>query len=214
MKQKQSITLNEAQLRQIIRESIMNVLSEGYGNVNPRDLARSEGAHVQQYSNNMFVVTNGKNTYFFVDRNGKFYAPNGQPTTNVHTLVDADAESVANELNKALGNMFHWDMFRRQNNAINEELNEIGNTAAGQAALGALQQRREAQGNYNAADNVRSYAANARRNATQVGDEKDSTGVNKQLSNANQGGRDAYSAYNANRLTRGGMKDVIQNGWR
>lgn len=110
---KKTIILNESDLHRIINESVKRILREGFANVDPRDKTRSEGAHVQQYSDNMFVVTNGSHTYFFVDRNGRFYTPNGQPTTNVRTLVDADAERVAYDLNKALGNMFHRDMFRR-----------------------------------------------------------------------------------------------------
>ena len=106
-----------------------------------------------------------------------------------------------------------------QNNRINESqlreivkesvkkvLNELGDTPQGQAALGALQQRRTTQGNFNQADNVRNYAtkqANA------------NPGARRELNNANQRGREAYANYNMNRMTRDDVRNVIKNNsWK
>ena len=85
-----------------MKESVNKILME----------AQSEGVQVRPYTENVFAVGNNSGVKFYVDRNGRFYDGNMQPTKNVACLTDYDAQQVANQLNKALGNMFHYDMFR------------------------------------------------------------------------------------------------------
>lgn len=105
----QRIRLTEGDLHRIVKESVKKVLKE-YGGMG-RSQA-STGANVKPYTSNMWVVSDNTGVRFYVDRNGNFYDSNKQPTHNVRGLTDFDAGEVAYELNKAIGNMFHWDMFR------------------------------------------------------------------------------------------------------
>lgn len=100
--------IKKSELKEIIKESVKKVLREM-----GEDPHYTEGAMVRQYSPNILQVTS-KNCTFYVDKQGKFYDENGQPTNNVHCLCDNDASNIAHELNKKIGNMFHYDMFRRQ----------------------------------------------------------------------------------------------------
>jgi len=102
---KKLIRLTESDLHRIVKESVNKILME----------AQSEGVQVRPYTENVFAVGNNSGVKFYVDRNGRFYDGNMQPTKNVACLTDYDAQQVANQLNKALGNMFHYDMFRGGN---------------------------------------------------------------------------------------------------
>ncbi len=102
---KKLIRLTESDLHRIVKESLNKILME----------AQSEGVQVRPYTENVFAVGNNSGVKFYVDRNGRFYDGNMQPTKNVACLTDYDAQQVANQLNKALGNMFHYDMFRGGN---------------------------------------------------------------------------------------------------
>ena len=102
---KKLIRLTENDLHRIVKESVNRILME----------AQSEGVQVRPYTENVFAVGNNSGVKFYVDRNGRFYDGNMQPTKNVACLTDYDAQQVANQLNKALGNMFHYDMFRGGN---------------------------------------------------------------------------------------------------
>ena len=102
---KKLIRLTENDLHRIVKESVNRILME----------AQSEGVQVRPYTENVFAVGNNSGIKFYVDRNGRFYDGNMQPTKNVACLTDYDAQQVANQLNKALGNMFHYDMFRGGN---------------------------------------------------------------------------------------------------
>ena len=102
---KQVIRLTESDLHRIIKESVNKILRE----------ESSEGVQVRPYTNNVFCVGNNSEVKFYVDRNGQFYDKNMQPTNNVACLTDYDAQQVAKELNKSVGNKFHWDMFRGGN---------------------------------------------------------------------------------------------------
>ena len=102
---KKLIRLTEQDLHKIVKESVNKILME----------AQSEGVQVRPYTENVFAVGNNSGVKFYVDRRGRFYDGNMQPTKNVACLTDYDAQQVANQLNKALGNMFHYDMFRGGN---------------------------------------------------------------------------------------------------
>ena len=96
---------NESDLHKIVKESVNKILME----------AQSEGVQVRPYTENVFAVGNNSGVKFYVDRNGRFYDKNKQPTKNVNCLTDYDATQVAKQLNKTIGNMFHWEMFRGGN---------------------------------------------------------------------------------------------------
>lgn len=99
---KKLIRLTENDLHRIIKESVSKILME----------ARSEGVHVTPYTANVFAVGNNNGVKFYVDRKGRFYDKNMQPTKNINCLTDYDADQVTSELNQAIGNMFHRDLFR------------------------------------------------------------------------------------------------------
>ena len=99
---KNRVRLTENDLHRIVNESVKRILME----------AQSEGIQVRPYTANVFAVGNSNGVKFYVDRNGRFYDRNMQPTKNVACLTDYDASQVAHQLNKEIGNMFHWDLFR------------------------------------------------------------------------------------------------------
>lgn len=99
---KKLIRLTESDLHRIIKESVNKILME----------EKTEGVYVKRYTENVFAVGNNSNVKFYVDRSGRFYDRNMQPTKNVACLTDYDASQVAQQLNKVIGNMFHYDMFR------------------------------------------------------------------------------------------------------
>jgi hypothetical protein len=107
---KKLIRLTENDLHKIVKESVNRILME----------AQSEGVQVRPYTENVFAVGNNSGVKFYVDRNGRFYDGNMQPTKNVACLTDYDATQVASQLNKAIGNMFHWDMFKAGNSPSNQ----------------------------------------------------------------------------------------------
>ena len=100
---KKLIRLTESDLHKIVKESVNKILMEA---------AQSEGVQVRPYTNNVFAVGNNSGVKFYVDRRGVFYDKNMQPTRNVRCLTDYDADQVTRQLNQAIGNMFHRDIFR------------------------------------------------------------------------------------------------------
>lgn len=107
--------------------------------------------------------------------------------------------------------------------SVSEVLSEIGNTERGQAALGALQQRRtqqarQAQQQYgtfsNQANKYYQSADNARDYASQQRGGYNTSDRSRQMYNANQRGRDAQHAFYNNRMDRQQRNNVINNGWQ
>ena len=119
---KKLIRLTEQDLHRIVRESVNKILME----------AQSEGVQVRPYTENVFAVGNNSGVKFYVDRKGRFYDKNMQPTRNVNCLTDYDADQVTSELNQAIGNMFHRDIFRggeqKQGFKRNPNVKPLGNS--------------------------------------------------------------------------------------
>ena len=94
--------------------------------------AQSESVQVRPYTENVFAVGNNSGVKFYVDINGRFYDKNMQLTNNVACLTDYDAQQVASQLNQAIGNKFHWDMFRggeqQQGFRRNPNVKSLGNS--------------------------------------------------------------------------------------
>lgn len=101
--------------------------------------------------------------------------------------------------------------------SVKRVLNEIGETERGQAALGALQQKRAQQGQefaqtnglgvknpyYDKVDAARAYAYNKRSNNPNA----------RNMANANDRGRDAQNLYYTNKVNKEGRNNIINNGW-
>lgn len=99
---KKVIRITESDLHKIVKESVNKILIE----------AQSEGVQVRPYGQNVFAVGNNSGVKFYVDRRGRFYDKNMQPTKKVNCLTDYDADQVTRQLNQTIGNMFHRDIFR------------------------------------------------------------------------------------------------------
>ena len=101
---KKVVRLTESKLKQMIIEAVQEVLNEQY----------TQGVNVRKYSNNLYQVLIGNESKCFVDTKGDFYDNNMQPCSvkGLLKLCDYDAGELALQLNRTIGNMFHWGMFR------------------------------------------------------------------------------------------------------
>ena len=101
---KKLIRLTESDLHRIVRESVNKVLNEAY----------TAGVQVRQYTNKLWQIIVGGEAVGYADATGRVFDRNMQPCrpNDCIKLSDDDAATLAQELNRVLGNKFHYDMFR------------------------------------------------------------------------------------------------------
>ena len=101
---KKLIRLTESDLHRIVRESVNRVLNETY----------TAGVQVRPYTNNVLQIIVGGEAVAYADATGRVLDRNMQPCKpyDYIKLSDDDAATLAQELNRVLGNKFHYDMFR------------------------------------------------------------------------------------------------------
>ena len=101
---KKLIRLTEENLHRIVRESVNKVLNEAY----------TAGVQVRPYTNNVLQIIVVGDTVAYADATGRVLDRNMQPCkpNDYIKLSDDDTATLAQELNRVLGNKFHYDMFR------------------------------------------------------------------------------------------------------
>ena len=105
---KKLIRLTESDLHRIVRESVNRVLNETY----------TAGVQVRQYTNKLWQIIVGGEAVGYADATGMIYDRDMQPCSPEHRpsdfikLSEDDASTLAHELNRILGNKFHYGMFK------------------------------------------------------------------------------------------------------